>query len=1061
MFGNPTASMHAVDSNQTAKPQLAEKPVRINDQGEPWLKFENSKDLPTVYEGSRSLTQAFVNDQPQPLSLATADFDEDGMPDIVTGYAMIDGGALSMRRGNVDAIYPNTPEAVLRRGEGGKGRVSEPKPFLSEAKVFAVPEKIDFMAAGDFDADGHWDVVAAGKGGNALFVLAGDGKGNFSEPRKIELAGNITALTAGEINRADGLTDVIVGIERNGNAQALVFESPAGALNRTMPEEFALPAEATSLSIGQLDDKAPFDLAIATGNHLLVVHGRDRRLSVRMGEQDIAPPAVVDEQILPFEISSLVVGEFDQSTIDRSEIALLDQRGNLHFAVRNGDHWQTNETLRVADEENSFSGERFLIKTESSTASGSDLAVVDPSKDHLLLVATGADSKHFVAAQFDGTGEISAVRSMRLNADARDDLVILDKNNSAPKVLLTAPNATFTVTNTNDSGAGSLRQAILSHNATAGGNTINFNISGSPPFTINFLSSLPTITTNGLLIDATTQPGFAGVPNVVLNSNGASNGPEGISIFSDNNVVRGLVITKMGGPGIIVGDTAISAETYDNNIFEGNYIGIGANGTGTQQTTGNAGQGIIMRRSNNNLIGGTVPAARNVISANAGEIATGDGGLSGDPSGNIIRGNYIGTDATGTQSLNTNGGGISFSARTSFIVGGTIAGARNIISGNTSGISLGNSSSGLVQGNYIGTDATGTISARNGVGIAGSNCGNAVSIGGTTPAAGNVISGNTSIGINSGGGCSNMSNGLTIQGNYIGTRADGTSPLPNQTGIRIEAAFIRDVTVVGGTTPGTGNIIAFNSQFGVNVTGAPSPDSGGGTILGNSIYSNDDLGVGTGLGIDISPNGVNLNDPGDADIGPNGLQNFPVLNSANSATGNTIVNFSFSSKTNMQYRVEFFANPSCDPTGFGEGKNYLGTKSVTTDAGGNVTDDFSIPATSVDVSFITATATANTGITPVPSYTSEFSRCLANVVSVSGRVLTSDGRGLRNAMVSISDSNGVARTATTSSFGFYFFDNILTGGPYTIRVSSRLFRFAPRTLQVTGNVSDADFVGLE
>ena len=81
--------------------------------------------------------------------------------------------------------------------------------------------------------------------------------------------------------------------------------------------------------------------------------------------------------------------------------------------------------------------------------------------------------------------------------------------------------------------------------------------------------------------------------------------------------------------------------------------------------------------------------------------------------------------------------------------------------------------------------------------------------------------------------------------------------------------------------------------------------------------------------------------------------------------------------------------------------------------------------------------------------------------TVSGRVLTSDGRGLRNATMSITDSNGVVRTTTTSSFGFFSFDNVTTGGTYTFRVTSRLYRFAPVTVRVDGNLTLADFVGLE
>ena len=82
-------------------------------------------------------------------------------------------------------------------------------------------------------------------------------------------------------------------------------------------------------------------------------------------------------------------------------------------------------------------------------------------------------------------------------------------------------------------------------------------------------------------------------------------------------------------------------------------------------------------------------------------------------------------------------------------------------------------------------------------------------------------------------------------------------------------------------------------------------------------------------------------------------------------------------------------------------------------------------------------------------------------VTVDGRVLTSDGRGLRNATVSITDSIGVSRISTTSSFGFFSFDNVSTGQTYTFRVASRFFRFTPRTVQVNDNLTLADFMGLE
>jgi hypothetical protein len=91
-------------------------------------------------------------------------------------------------------------------------RHGEPPAFLPDARVFTLPTAPDFLGAGDFDADGHWDIVAATLGSNTLYLLRGDGHGGFSAPEPIALPGALTAFTTGEINRVDGLTDIAVGV---------------------------------------------------------------------------------------------------------------------------------------------------------------------------------------------------------------------------------------------------------------------------------------------------------------------------------------------------------------------------------------------------------------------------------------------------------------------------------------------------------------------------------------------------------------------------------------------------------------------------------------------------------------------------------------------------------------------------------------------------------------------------------------------------------------------------------------------------------------------------------
>jgi len=190
---------------------------------DPRVSLGNGHDLLTSYQGPEDLKRALTENQAQPQSLASADFDEDGVPDLVGGYAYNGQGIVTLLRGNVDSIYPNAPEAQQRRANG----TFTDAPFLSPASVFATPVAADFVGAGDFDADGHWDLVVGARSSDSLFLWSGDGRGGLKQTKQIRLPGPVTAMTTGETNRADGLTDIVVGVAHAGAAQVLVFEGPA------------------------------------------------------------------------------------------------------------------------------------------------------------------------------------------------------------------------------------------------------------------------------------------------------------------------------------------------------------------------------------------------------------------------------------------------------------------------------------------------------------------------------------------------------------------------------------------------------------------------------------------------------------------------------------------------------------------------------------------------------------------------------------------------------------------------------------------------------------------
>ncbi|HBJ36743.1 MAG TPA: hypothetical protein DDZ51_18705, partial [Planctomycetaceae bacterium] len=415
--------------------------------------------------------------------------------------------------------------------------------------------------------------------------------------------------------------------------------------------------------------------------------------------------------------------------------------------------------------------------------------------------------------------------------------------------------ATFTVTNTNDSGAGSLRQAILDANALAGHDTITFNIAGGGVHTINLSSILPTIT-DQVTINAATESDYAGTPLIVLHGGGTI--VDGFRLYggtSSGSTIRGFAITGFTSD-------AIDIAGSNNNTIAGNYLGLSADGL----TINANANGVNIWEASGNIIGGSSALDRNVISGNSN---FGISIQSTGASGNIIRGNYIGTDATGS-------------------------------------VDRGNGNIGI----WLEAGADNTV------------------IGGLSAGEGNVISGNDVAGI----AVSNVSN-IQIFGNLIGATADNSSSIASAgDGIRV-----------------------LNSATNVS-------------IVQNIIVASNDLGI------DLANNGVTLNDVGDGDSGPNGLQNFPVLTAAVTGATGTTISGSLNSNANTTYRIEFFSNTdgTQDSSGYGEAQRYLGFVNVTTDGSGNAS--FNTMLSGIMLAGrdrVTATATVDLGSGSFGS-TSEF-----------------------------------------------------------------------------------------
>jgi hypothetical protein len=435
--------------------------------------------------------------------------------------------------------------------------------------------------------------------------------------------------------------------------------------------------------------------------------------------------------------------------------------------------------------------------------------------------------------------------------------------------------ATYTVVNTDNSGTGSLRQAILDANGNGGLDTIAFNIVGAGVHTISPGSVLPTIN-DSVRIDGWTQggPGYTGVPLIELNGAGAGPSVSGLRIIAGSSLVQGLIINRFDGHGILL-------ENRGSNAIYGNYIGTNAQG---DAALGNGNSGIMIDGASDNRfnqIGVTDPTRRNVISGNGihGIVMFRSGARD-----NAVENNYIGTNAAGTAALGNANSGVALDGGAHHnrigADGGFLQG--NLISGNgihgiiMNGLGVDHN---LVAGNLIGTDRTGMSPLGNGVDGMRIDNGSANTIGGLDSRMANLISANGVFGILifNGGAANNV-----VIGNNIGTNRDGAAPLANgQAGVAIQQAA-HDNRVEK-------NVLSGNGTFGVTLDHAGSANALTGNRIGTDRSGAAPLGNGhSGVMIRATPNTiVGGTDSGTRNVvSANGIHGIVLFEAG--ATGNVL-----------------------------------------------------------------------------------------------------------------------------------------------------------------------------
>ncbi|MCP3978635.1 MAG: hypothetical protein GY716_04780 [bacterium] len=750
-------------------------------------------------------------DGTQATAIASGDFDGDGAIDLVVGRSGIEGHFLTLHRGLPD--YAG---------------------FSSATRPARVAFSPTLLVAGDFDNDGRQDLIASATGQASFFLFTGDARSGLQPVREYSVAGAVTAMAAGDVDRADGLIDLVVGVDGPEGPAALLYAGPEGALLGE-PHSTRMGTSIRSIVATRVDDDSYVDLAVVAGDELWVRRGGR---SSRAGD---TPPAELERIPVWSDPRSVLPGLHALRVGSASGLAVLD--GNDSVTVIGLD------------------GEPHGPATEAWRGVVETLELAAPPRQTTLL-------------------------PVRLNRDALTDYIGLEHGEVFEAVSSIA--STIVVTSTSDSavagdGACTLREAILNSNAdsdttagdcAAGSGTdlIGFNIAGGgASAAIAIATALPAIT-DPVTVDGPTQ-GCPSGPCIELDGTTAVSA-NGLELSAGASVVRGLVIRDFDQYGILIDsdgnfvEACYAGTNLNGNVARGNQIGVAVLGAdnvigGTSLGSGNilsgndlfgvilfsqfavrnevlgnwigtifgGGAGLangidgvqVYNGASDNTIGGTASGSHNIISGNTnyGVLV----GLGSDR--NEVLGNLIGTDKSGALAL-ANRSGVVIRDSSLNIVGGTAAGAANVLSGNTeAGVFVdGTGEQNEILGNFIGTRSGGSAALANGLGGIAVQTSTSNTIGGPTPSARNVISGNTGYGILLIG----SANGNSVQGNFIGLDPSGAAALGNGTnGIEIDDA---SDNTIGGDTPGAGNVISGNGLDGVFLD---DPTCTANTVSGNII----------------------------------------------------------------------------------------------------------------------------------------------------------------------------------------------------------------------------------
>ncbi|MEP6848650.1 MAG: CSLREA domain-containing protein [Acidobacteriota bacterium] len=764
----------------------------------------------------------------RPLALVSDDLNNDGLPDLICGYASDKGGFLLVYYGSSRAYAPKEPQDIA-------DQIAQrfPEPF-DGVDLIALDYAPDFIVTGDFDRDGKIDILTAPLGGYTLDLAVGSGEG-FRSAKAIDLPGQVTAFVSGEKTQPETYGRPIVAINGSNGSQLLEFLGDAGIADQK-PVVRDIPDTASFITTGRLDEDRSEDIAIVAGGRLYIQHG-DGFDPWPDGVHADAKAGKLEPIDLPFGVSSVSVSDFIWDRDERMELAVTDDSGIVNVLARGelnttpyspaeakglrkrmidtrigrltadevvkpnlSDGWTVAETAPSTVGKAS-SGKTVVRGMLASAQNSYDILSVNSGSRKIEIDFKKADEPTRAVASFSTAATPVAVLPMRLNMHGHSGLVVLQDGKLEPTFMMFAPTATFTVTKGTDTNDGtcnadcSLREALVAANLGAGADMVSIpattaqlsiadvggveNISASGDLDVNDDVTLTGLSAASTIIQGSTSAAFAG--NMGDKAFGINQDGTHATIiatisnvtvrFTRNDVAVNGAFTETGGATDIFLSGAGApggVVAITNCIYDSN---ANSHSYGGALNVDSAGAGTNVFRGSVQITGSTFSNNKTLATGTSDPPSGGGINLFADKDNVTISSSII----SGNQSaalISGNGGGVNI--RHSF--GGTVTiNNGTAINNNTAGSDgggimipgVGGQLFSMTGGTITGNTATGTGDSADGGGILSGNPTNSTTFSGVT-ISNNIATAGTA---GTGGGVKDVSgvlttiDGCTISGN--------------------------------------------------------------------------------------------------------------------------------------------------------------------------------------------------------------------------------------------------------------------------------------------------------